>query len=217
MPSGAPGVAIRQIPTLPTQFSDLTPSQLQAVQALATGATVTAAAEAAGVHRDTIYEWRRALPAFAQAVEDAKAAYETHLHDQLAGLAQLAMAAIRRLLEDPATPPAIQLRAALAVLRRSHFEHRDWNIPAPAEKLADPSAAPPSISFKALPTISARTPAKPSREAAPAPAAPAANTSAAAAKTHRPFSSAQPPPDLFHARYPPGCAWLSWQNTCSSE
>ncbi|MFN3327054.1 MAG: SEC-C metal-binding domain-containing protein [Bryobacteraceae bacterium] len=142
MPSGAPGVAIRQIPTLPTQFSDLTPSQLQAVQALATGANVTAAAEAAGVHRDTIYEWRRALPAFAQAVEDAKAAYETHLHDQLAGLAQLAMAAIRRLLEDPATPPAIQLRAALAVLRQSHFEHRDWNIPAPAEKLAESQCRP---------------------------------------------------------------------------
>ncbi|MFN3326576.1 MAG: SEC-C metal-binding domain-containing protein [Bryobacteraceae bacterium] len=128
-----PEPAIRQNPTLPTQFSDLTPAQLRAVQALASGATVTAAAEAAAVHRDTIYEWRRTIPAFARAVAEATAACEAHLHEQLAGLAQTALATLRRLLEDPATPPAVQLRAALAVLQRSHFEHRDWNIPAPAQ------------------------------------------------------------------------------------
>ncbi|MFN3322561.1 MAG: SEC-C metal-binding domain-containing protein [Bryobacteraceae bacterium] len=142
MPTGTPEAEFRQIPTLPTQISDLTPPQLRAVEALAAGATVGAAAEAAGVHRDTIYEWRRTIPAFAQAVKHAQAAYEIHLHDELAGLAQLAMATIRRLLEDPAAPHAVQLRAALAVLRRPHFEHQDWNIPAPAEKLAEAPAGP---------------------------------------------------------------------------
>ncbi|MFN3326696.1 MAG: SEC-C metal-binding domain-containing protein [Bryobacteraceae bacterium] len=137
-----PEPATRQIPTNPAQFPDLTAAQIRAVQALAAGATVAAAAEAAEVHRDTIYEWRRTKPAFAQAVIQAKSACESQLHDQLAALAQTAIATLRRLLEDPATPPAVQLRAALAVLRRSHFEHKDWNIPVPAEALSDSHSQP---------------------------------------------------------------------------
>ncbi|MFN3324964.1 MAG: SEC-C metal-binding domain-containing protein [Bryobacteraceae bacterium] len=137
-----PEPSTRQIPTDPTHFPDLTPAQLRAVHALAAGATVTAAAEAAEVHRDTIYEWRRSKPAFAQAVIQAKSACEARLHDQLATLAQLAVATLQQLLEDPDTPPAIRLRAALAVLRRSHFEHKDWNIPVPIEPLSNPSNQP---------------------------------------------------------------------------
>ncbi|MFN3322010.1 MAG: SEC-C metal-binding domain-containing protein [Bryobacteraceae bacterium] len=137
-----PETAIRQIPADPARFPDLTPSQLRAIQALAAGATVTAAAEAAEVHRDTIYEWRRSRPAFASAVAGAKAACEAQLHEQLAALAHLALAALQQLLQDSSTPPAVRLRAALAVLRRPHFEHKDWNIPVPAEPLSDSHGQP---------------------------------------------------------------------------
>ena len=98
-------------------MSALTPAQDQVISLLANGSTISAAAEAAGVHRNSIAHWRRTLPTFAAALADAH--YDRILHWR--GLAEehaaLAIDTIRDLLTDPKTPAGIRLRAALALLK----------------------------------------------------------------------------------------------------
>jgi len=46
----------------------LTPQQLQVVDALSSGATLTDAAAQAGIHRNTVANWRRNSPDFQEAL-----------------------------------------------------------------------------------------------------------------------------------------------------
>src|SRR5579864_4073459 len=92
----------------------LPPTQAQVVAALAKGQTITAAATGAGIHRTTIHHWLRTEPDFKTAVESAQRDYMSSLSDEMRELSALALAALRSLLEDPATPPSIRLKAALA-------------------------------------------------------------------------------------------------------
>jgi transposase len=55
--------------TIPTV--NLTPAQAQVIAAFAQGRTVTAAAQAAGLHRNTIYNWLND-PSFKTAAEEAQ-------------------------------------------------------------------------------------------------------------------------------------------------
>jgi hypothetical protein len=113
------------ISTLPI----LSPAQAQVVTALAQGRSVTAAALEAGIHRSTIHHWYRHEPAFETAVEQARAEYAATLNDSMRDLAARALETLRNLLEDPQTPPAIRLKAALAVLQRPHFPKEGWHLP----------------------------------------------------------------------------------------
>jgi AcrR family transcriptional regulator len=97
----------------------LTTIQAQIVKSFASGATLTAAAAAAGVHRSTIYEWLQTHHEFAAAVRQARAAYRSALNDQICELTGLAFTALRSLLEDPYTPPAIRTKIALNILNHS--------------------------------------------------------------------------------------------------
>ena len=54
-----------------TMPANLSPAQAQVIAALAQGRTVTAAAQEAGLHRNTIYNWYYE-PAFKTAVEEAQ-------------------------------------------------------------------------------------------------------------------------------------------------
>src|ERR1700730_9340180 len=112
----------------------LSPAQAQVIAALAQGRTVTAAAQEAGLHRNTIYNWLNE-PAFKTAVEEAQREYVAILSDGMRDLAALAVETLRSLLEDPKTPPAVRLRTALAVLQRPHFPDRGWHLP---ERIEDP-------------------------------------------------------------------------------
>ena len=96
--------------------SSLTPAQEHVAASLASGSTLAAAAEAAGVHRNTITYWRRHSTDFREAVNHAY--YEKALiyREKAEDLAILACDALRKTLEDPASPPGIRLKAALAVL-----------------------------------------------------------------------------------------------------
>src|ERR1700730_8698501 len=107
---------------------NLSPAQAQVVAALAQGRTVTAAAQGAGLHRNTIYNWLHE-PAFKTAVEEAEHEYVAILSDGMRDLAALALDTLRALLEDPKTPPAVRLRTALAILQRPHFPDRGWHLP----------------------------------------------------------------------------------------
>jgi transposase-like protein len=112
----------------------LSAPQAHVVAALAQGRTVTAAAQAAGINRNTIYNWLD-QPEFKTAVEAAEHEYVAILTDGMRDLAAQALETLRNLLEDPKTPPAVRLKTALAILQRPHFPQRGWHLP---ERIEDP-------------------------------------------------------------------------------
>ena len=114
----------------------LTPVQAQVIAALAQGRTVTAAAQEAGLHRNTIYNWLDD-PAFKTVADEAQREYVANLSDGMRDLAALALETLRTLLEDPKTPPAVRLKTALAILQRPHFPQQGWHLP---ERIEDPRA-----------------------------------------------------------------------------
>ena len=112
-------------------FSALSVDQAKAALTLARGGTVTAAADAIGVHRSSIYNWFKNDPNFKQAIEEIRRDRNERLSDQMRELDSLALSRLRRVMEDDSIPAAVQLRAALAVLKRPKeaggFE--GWNLP----------------------------------------------------------------------------------------
>jgi hypothetical protein len=113
--------------------ANLSPAQAQVIAALAQGRTITAAAIEAGLHRSTIHNWLRDEPDFKTAMQQACAEYAAILNDGMRDLAARALETVRNLLDDPETPPAIRLKAALAVLDRPHFPNPGWQLPQPIE------------------------------------------------------------------------------------
>jgi transposase-like protein len=94
----------------------LSPQQLAVICALSTGATMTAAAEQAGVHRNTINNWRRNLLYFQHALADAQYDRACHFREKTEDLLDLAIETIRNILNDPKAPPSVRLKAALAIV-----------------------------------------------------------------------------------------------------
>jgi hypothetical protein len=95
---------------------ELNLAQCRAVAALAGGATITAAAEAAGVSRQTLYAWLVGAPGFVAELNRARAEARDAIRREVRALATSAVATMRWLIESPDSPPAIRLRAAQAVL-----------------------------------------------------------------------------------------------------
>jgi uncharacterized protein YecA (UPF0149 family) len=100
------------------------------------GRTVTSAASSAGVHRSNVHNWMNE-PDFQAALADARQKCADLYQDSLHEIAALALDTIRQTLKNADLPPAVRLRAALAVLDRPLF-------PAPVVLAAtpEPSAAP---------------------------------------------------------------------------
>lgn len=95
----------------------LSPQQLTVICALSSGATMTAAAAEAGIHRNTIANWRRNSLPFQQALADAQYDRALHYREQAEALFDLALQTITELLADPETPAGVRLKAALAILQ----------------------------------------------------------------------------------------------------
>ena len=113
----------------PVSNSSLSPTQAQIVVALAQGKSVSAAARDAGIHRTTVHLWMRDEPEFKAAVHRAKREYIELLNDQLRELASGALQTVRKLIDDPATPASIRLKASLAVLERPQLPDGGWSLP----------------------------------------------------------------------------------------
>ena len=94
----------------------LSPVQHQVLSLLAQGVSTTAAAAAAGVHRNTVATWRRTGPAFARELEFAAGERSLFWHDQAAALAGKAIAVLNEILDDQTASPALRLRAAFKVI-----------------------------------------------------------------------------------------------------
>jgi uncharacterized protein YchJ len=105
--------------------STLSPVQAQVVTALAAGASISAAAKSAGVHRSTVHNWLNDA-AFSAQFDTSRHDYVESLRDQLRDLSALALDTIRQLLENPGAASSVRLRAAQFVLNRSN-----WVLPEP--------------------------------------------------------------------------------------
>lgn len=110
-----------------TIFPKLSPTQAQVAAALAQGSTVSAAAEAAGVHRASVHNWLKSSPAFGDAIRYAKDKYLQRLEDELYDLSRLAMKTLRDTMNDATASPSTRVRASLAVLNR-----KEWALPVEA-------------------------------------------------------------------------------------
>jgi hypothetical protein len=94
----------------------LTPEQLIVITALTEGLNSTDAAAQAGVHRNTIANWRRNSLFFREALADAQYDRALLFRDKLEGMLDLAVETIHTLLTDPETSPSVRLKAALFIL-----------------------------------------------------------------------------------------------------
>jgi transposase-like protein len=103
-------------------MSAVTPIQEEVIAHLSTGLSFSAAAEAAGVHRNTIANWRREIPSFATAFEKAVRDQARAFQEEALDAVPQAMQAILAILNDPATPPALRLRAAGMILKTADIK-----------------------------------------------------------------------------------------------
>ena len=94
----------------------LSSQQLACLCALSSGATMTTAAEQAGIHRNTISNWRRNLLPFREALAHAQYDRALFFREKAEELAGLAIETIREILTDPKAPASIRLKAALAII-----------------------------------------------------------------------------------------------------
>jgi len=130
--------------------STLSPDQMKAVAALASGNSVLAAAQHTGVHRATIHNWLK-LPDFRAALEQGRRDYASHTHAKLKEIADLAIDTLRQILTDPKASPSVKLRAALAVLDRPLFPQPVTAQPEEFEQFTTETPAPtPEIARNAL-------------------------------------------------------------------
>ena len=95
----------------------LTPKQRKAVEALLTTGEVAAAAQAAGVSRESVYRWLK-QPAFLASVREAEARALDDLSRLLVRLGRTATATLAKAMGDASTPWATRVRAADASLGR---------------------------------------------------------------------------------------------------
>ena len=70
-----------------TQFDTLTPIQIQVLQSLVAGLSISASAREAGVHRTTVHLWTRTLPHFARALLTLRQQRADRVMDELGDLA----------------------------------------------------------------------------------------------------------------------------------
>jgi hypothetical protein len=96
--------------------TNLTPKQLTALEALLGGATNSAAADAAGVNRCTLRQWR-SQPEFQAAMRYLQSQRADTIRNQFAALADCALEAVRKILADETTAPALRLKAALSIIQ----------------------------------------------------------------------------------------------------
>jgi len=93
----------------------LTAKQTRALACLLAGASVPAAAEAAGCSKQAIYNWLE-KPEFRTALNEAQSEAIVRLSRVLINLGTEAVDTLGRVLRDEKTPPAVRVRAAEIVI-----------------------------------------------------------------------------------------------------
>lgn len=109
-------------------LSQLKPLHLQVLRDLASGATVTAAAAAAGVHRTTVHSWCRNNPFFASTLRNACFERMSRVQEEIEALTPAALHLLSNVLNDSQIPTNTRLRAALAVIRYANSYSIDTTV-----------------------------------------------------------------------------------------
>ena len=117
--------------------STLSATQLTVIDALLNGANLNTAAETAGVHRNTIANWRHTSPAFQSALDVAQTEMALALREEAVARAAKAFQALDRILDDPKSSTSARLRAALFILSHAlpnpgSRSRTVYNVSAPA-------------------------------------------------------------------------------------
>ena len=94
----------------------LSAQQIQVIDALSSGATMTDAAEQAGVHRNTVANWRRNALPFQYALAHAQYDRALVFREKCEALTDLAFQTLQQILTDPNAPAGVRLKAALAII-----------------------------------------------------------------------------------------------------
>lgn len=107
----------------------VSPIQEQVIAHLSTGLSFSAAADAAGVHRNTILNWRREIPAFATAYEQAAREQARACREEALEAVPLATQTILAILNDPTASSSIRLRAAGIILKMADLKSAQTTRP----------------------------------------------------------------------------------------
>jgi hypothetical protein len=75
--------------------------------------------EAAGVHRTTIFNWLNTCPAFGEAIDEGREAFQDRVCGEMSELTALARKTLREIMADPKASRSVRLKATIAVLKRS--------------------------------------------------------------------------------------------------
>jgi uncharacterized protein (DUF1778 family) len=115
--------------------------QQNVADALGSGSTISGAAEEFEVSRVTIYQWIKTRKDFAAAIQHARAEFVLSRRDDLQYLSDRALESVIAILDNPATPSGVLLRAAMFILQRPQPK-TGWCMPEPVpepgrEKLFD--------------------------------------------------------------------------------
>ena len=102
----------------PDKTRRLSPQQQRAIEQLLMGSTVTGAAEAAGVSRQTVSGWWNGHQAFQAELSERRAQALRDAQQQLEEAALLAVEVLSELARDPAVPASVRVRASVAILER---------------------------------------------------------------------------------------------------
>jgi hypothetical protein len=98
-------------------MTTLTPQQNRIIAAISTGSTITQAAAAENIHRNTIGNWRRTNPIFAGELEFATQEHRQHWNEQVTALIPQAIQAIEDCLSNPKSSPSLRFRAAALIFK----------------------------------------------------------------------------------------------------
>lgn len=100
----------RELPT------ELAPRQWRALRVRLTGGSVAEAADAAEVHRTTVYRWHQDDPAYQAVYNQMRQALQEELRQRLMDAAQQAVGAVRRSVEAGDIERSFRLLEGLGVL-----------------------------------------------------------------------------------------------------
>ena len=118
--------------TRSTLFDTLTPIQVQVLQSLVAGFSVTAAAQEVGIHRTAVHLWTRTLPDFARAYLTLRQQRADRLVDELG---DLAINTFRQLLSDESASASVRLKAAFEIVKIVEAQRPTTLSTALAEKM----------------------------------------------------------------------------------
>jgi hypothetical protein len=97
----------------------LSPQQLQVILALSEGVNMTDAAARAGVHHNTIANWRRNSLPFREALADAQYDRALLVRGKAEDRLDRALETIDAILIDPKASPSVRLKAALFIIEKA--------------------------------------------------------------------------------------------------